>query len=190
MISLGVNKTRTTSKNNIYFEKKTKTNGQKWRRNEQLQINEQSHKRVKLRQKKYIYIEEFFVYFPNETKKEKNTYANRWISSFPNLILLIFFSFDFNSCIDFSNKDIWCDKANGACKSPKCKTDQECITEVQHWWDKFSDIKLKQKIFFRKIWFCFDYFGEEIKYWISEDIECRTPWCNKWSPPPMIIFPT
>jgi hypothetical protein len=116
-------------------------------------------------------------------EKKGNTYVDSWTS------FSFFASFYFNSRINFSDKDVWCNKANCTSKNPKCKTDQECITKIKHWWNNFSYIKLeKSKIFSKKFFFNFYYFCEEIEYWISKYIKCWTSWCNKWSPPPMIIF--
>lgn len=53
--------------------------------------------------------------------------------------------FNFDGSIDFSDKDVRCNKANCACQSPKCETDQECITKIKHYWNNFSNIKLKKK---------------------------------------------
>ena len=40
--------------------------------------------------------------------------------------------FDFNCAIDFSNKDVGGNETNCTSKNPKCKTDQECITKIEH----------------------------------------------------------
>ena len=65
--------------------------------------------------------------------------------SLPKFILFVFFfSFNFNSRIDFSNERIRSNETNGTSQCPKCKTDQECITEVEHRWNKFRYIKLNE----------------------------------------------
>jgi hypothetical protein len=99
-------------------------------------------------------VEFFRLFFKWDKEKE---YVCRPLNKFLSSLFLLFtsFLFYFNSSINFSDKYVWCNKTNCTSKNPKCKTDQECITKIKHWWNNFSDIKLKKKFFFFKEIFYF-----------------------------------
>lgn len=146
---------------------------------------------MKLRPKIYKRILSFIFFFQDETRKKRSTYyVNRWITSvFPSQIDSLR-SFNFNSRVDFSDECIRCNETNGTCQCPKCEADQECVTEVEHWWNKFRYIKLNQTIIclWNTSFECRSHFSHEIEYCISKNVECWTSGGNEWSPPPMIIF--
>ena len=80
---------------------------------------------------------------------------------------------DFYCSIDFPHEEIRGDETNRASENPECNADQESVTEVEHGWNEFRDVQLKEKIDFAEKWKTDQtiYFGEEVKDRINEDVD-------------------